>query len=180
MLRRVTTSTCLAALGIALLLSPCAATAWPSSELYAYGSSETLTVSPSYSIDGDYYIYEYVLTNNTAHTDIESFELTLSPTLDMNQITIVSGPDDWWAQVRPLFHQIDWTNDEGDPIAPGGSATFKIRTKYGPSASPVVVAACHDGLGWSGDTYGPIPEPSSVIALASGLVALAGFKRRKR
>jgi len=180
MLRRVTTIACLAALGIAVVMSPGAAMGWPSSELHAYGSSETLTVTPSYSIDGDYYIYEYVLTNNTAHTDIDSFELTLAPTLDMNEITVVSGPDDWWAQVRPLFHQVDWTNDGGDSITPGGSGTFKIRTKYGPSADPVVVAACHDGLGWSGDTYGPVPEPSSVVALMSGLAALAGFRRRRK
>lgn len=179
MLRRVATVACLAALGIVFLLSPGAASVWPSSELYAYGSTETLTVTPSYSIDGDYYIYQYVLTNNTAHTDIESFELTLAPTLDMNEITIVSGPDDWWAQVRPLFHQIDWSNDSGDPIAPGGSATFKIRTKYGPSAGPAVVAACHDGLGWSGDTYGPVPEPSSIIALMCGVMGLAGFRRKR-
>ncbi len=120
------------------------------------------------------------LTNNTTQTYIESFELTFKPAVDLSKVTIVSGPDDWWGQVRTLFNQIDWSNDGGDPIALGGTATFAIKTKYGPSYTPVVVAACHDGLGWSGDTYGPIPEPCSIIALLSGIIGLAGFRRQRR
>jgi len=177
---RVLVAVCLVIAGASLVASPSAAIVWPSSDLTAYNSSEVLTVTPSWTMDGSYYVYQYSLKNKTAHTYIESFELTFAPTLDFSKFFVVSGPTDWFGRVRGQFHQIDWTIDMGDPIGPNQTGVFTIKSTYGPSAAPVVVAACHDGLGWSGDTYGPVPEPSSVAAMVCGLVGLVGLVRKRR
>jgi hypothetical protein len=185
MLTRFITISCLAALATALLLSPGAAVGWPSSEMYSYGppGTPTLTVAPSYSIAGEYYIYYYDLTNNTSNMMVDSFDLTLPAAVPVDSaLSDFGGPDGWISLTRhsESINIIDWLNDTGESVMPGETARFSFKTKSAPSATMVVTADCHDSWGWTGDTYGPIPEPSSIVALMFGIVGLAGFRRTRR
>lgn len=153
---------------------------WPTTDLYAYGSTETVAVTPTFTMDGDYYIYQYVLTNNTVKANIGTFYLTFDPIIDVNKLTVVSSPLGWRSTIRTKFNQIAWVNITGSTIAPTDSAIFSFKTLYSPLMTTSVIAACYGGLGWSGDTYGPVPEPSSIIALMCGVVGLFGYKLKRK
>jgi hypothetical protein len=170
---------CCLGLAVALLSSPGFAFAWGPSDLTAYGSDEKVVVTPSFAPDGDYYIYTYEY-NNTARNEIESIDLTFPDSVDVMAFSELTGPWGWGWTRRAAEHQIDCTVGIGDPLAAGDTASFSFRAKYAPSTTKVVTATARDGVGWNGDTYGPIPEPSSLAALMFGAVSLVGFRLKRR
>lgn len=179
---RYTTAACVLMLAALLFVMPAApvkAFAWSSSDLVGYGTEDFLTVTPSWTVNGDIYTYTYLLNNTTPHRSIETFDLTMPDVVKVGDLDGFSGPAGWVLTVRTDFNQLDWMVDTGVALAPGESTAFQFTTKFGPSYTKDVVAAAHNGLGFSGDTFGPIPEPGSLAALCCGLVSLVGLKLRR-
>lgn len=165
-------------LSAALLVSSGAYATWGPSDLVATQTAQKATVTPSWTQSGSIYTYTYVLANTTL-SDIDSFYLTMPAEVDVAGLWGFSGPSGWRFSVRAVS-LLDWTNNTGDAIAPTETGTFSFSTNYAPSTSMIVVAACEGGRAFSGDTYGPAPEPGSMLALMTGFIGLAGLKLRRR
>lgn len=97
-------------------------------------------------------------------------------------------PASWYVDYSYINHpSVTSTDNYGNPvspIAPGGSKTFTFH--YWGSTAPTLFTALYtqNGLTGTQQTYGNIsgvvPEPSSILALMSGVGALAGIKFRRR
>lgn len=167
-----------AVLSVALLLCSGAYAVWGPSYLEATGTTDKPIVTPSWTLSGGAYTYTYALTNTTL-TGIDSFYLTMPATLDLAELSGFFGPSGWRASIR-AGNLLDWTNDTGASIASTLTGTFSFSSAVSPSSSKVVVAACEGARTFSGDTYGPVPEPGSLVALMTGLIGLVGLKLRRR
>ena len=175
--------TCLAVWIAALLVL--AGGAWaidlPPTQLYSTGTSDYLTVAPSYTVSGGIYAYLYDLTNATASDHIVGFSLIFPSVVPVSTFTDIVKPDGWTAYVRVSGNKVNWQASEGYAIAPAATKTFGFSCKFAPSAAEDAVADSSRGaFGYNGTTYGPIPEPAGLAVLAVGVSGLMSFSLRRR
>lgn len=157
--------------------------AWEPSSMYAVGISETLLITPSWTQVGSDYVYSYALTNQTAVEEIVGFTLAFPAVVPVASLTaIVSPAGDWTAYVRTSTNRINWRLGEvsADALKPGQTFTFGFTSAFAPSDVKNMYASSQDSYGFSGMTYGPVPEPGSLMALAMGLAGLASIKLRRK
>jgi len=171
---------CAVALMLVLVASAGAYADWGMTPLYNADHSQSVELTPSYSLSGSTYTYMYSLKNTTSSKTIQEFILTLPGAVSVSGFANIAGPTGWSALVRPTFNQLDWFKDTGSSLLPGQTFTFSFTSSYGPSSTAVAGAACQDAIGLSGQTFSPIPEPASLIAMMTGLVGLVGLKMRRK
>lgn len=169
-----------------LLLVLCASSAvlaWDSTTLVAYGKTTTCELTPSWAADGSSFVYTYQLTNNTSGseaTGISSFVMSLPSVVEVTGITNITNSMDWQLSVLTSFNQLKWTQRNGQDLLPGATATFSFTSTFAPSDTKIINASCQDASGFGGSTYGPVPEPGCLIALATGMIGLVGLKLRRK
>jgi len=179
---RSTFSVILGVLAVSLLASSsvCALPTWGDCILTVYGSSQFVTLKPSYEASGSGWIYTYVL-DNTSTSDITAFTLTLlPPCAPASSCTPLDKPAGWVWLSFPSFNYLNGWNATGDDIGPGQTGTFKFSSPYGPSSDKPGDASGQNALGFSGKCYAPIPEPTSLVALLAGIGGLVGFVTRRK
>ena len=171
---------CLAVLATMVLASSAVCAAWTPTTLTTFGSSQTLALTPSYAGSGPFH-YEYDLTNPTTGGEpISGFTLTFPTAVPVSSFTNITGPAGWDIVVFPRFNYVDWNQNTGTGLYPGHTMSFSFTSSFEPSSTPVVWAGAFTGMGFSGRTYGPIPEPASVLALVAGLLCFAGLRLRRK
>lgn len=157
------------------------------------GFEATLTVTTAFDAVELNYDYAYLLTNSSetaADGDpflLVDFSVDLPTSASLTDITV---PDGWFFTYEPGDSLVEWTIlDFSKAIPPGRSLNFGFSSVLPPGVATFSVVALNtsDAGFDQGSTQGPlalppssVPEPSSLVMLASGVAALCGFSRRKR
>lgn len=150
--------------------------------MYSTGTSEVLVVTPSYAASGSSYAYSYALNNQTANDVIIGFNLSLPGGVPVGEFSSLVIPTGWECIVRTSTNRLSWqyTGDDSLGLQPGGTMTFGFTSAFAPSATQNALVSSQDSFGFSGTTFGPVPEPGSLLALATGMIGLVGLKLRRK
>ena len=181
---------CLVVCLIAVLVCLCcsAYADWEATKLLPNTGDGWLLVTPTYTINGSDYIYSYNVKNETATDRVMGFTIVIPWAVPVNEFTDIVTPTGWEFNytrynVGSLYtNKVNWdiNGNESIAIQSGESKTFGFTSKYGPSATQDASASSANMLGYTGYTYGPVPEPGSLAALFMGLAGLGMLKLRKK
>lgn len=138
-------------------------------------------------------IYNYRLTNTTTD-NIKEFTVFM-PTGGIDTITSYATSQAEWAVFtrKAHFDMVSWHWDNVSAIDPGNGAEFSFSTSAGVPTTYIYIGGSTvetNWCWWNGQTSGagntilpvpnPVPEPSSILALISGLSAVGGLTLRRR
>lgn len=154
-----------------------------------FGPSVTATVS----VTSESVTYNYRFTNTTLGNIFE-FDVYAPGAAASDLASFTTSQQAWWSGISRAsqsFVCISWSGTSATPLAPGASADFSFTTAGGVPTmysytfrDTGVNWRWSDGFSYWGNTIlpvpAPIPEPSSFVALAGGLVSLLAVRRRGR
>ena len=149
--------------------------------------SSVVSVITSANQTSGIWTWEYLVTPGVGSTNITMFRLNLGQTIassvisvanPINTATLALVPD--WYNFGLSSGYITWSDLNADyPIAPGSTYKFAFDTRLGP-ASEIFGSALGE-KGYTGNVPGPaVPEPGSILALASCVAASLGFLKIKK
>lgn len=165
----------LVALLLMLVVAANAQTLEPTT-MTANGTTSTLLLTPSCVSNGTSYDYTYTLKNMTSDDYIVGFGLLLP----VSGVTNIIKPEGWKVLEFGTYLQWQLMSPPAFNIAPNAEAVFGFTSAYACSTTKNVFATSQDTYGFNGQTYGPaVPEPGSILALATGLVGLVGMLKKK-
>jgi|GEM_PF-1397766 len=168
-----------------LLMGGAAYADWTASYLKA-DSGDQLKLTPACTAVAGGFAYTYDLENLTPKDNIVGFTLVLPWVVNVNDLTNIVVPADWRASVtrdeiggvqENLIHWRALTDQAA--IVPTAMKTFGFTSIFGPSAQEAAEASSLDSQGYSGDTFGPVPEPATVMSLIAGIAGLVSLRRRR-
>ena len=154
------------------------------------------TITASVTILPDSVTYTYAVLNNTGW-DFEDFELYMPASAAGTITSFDWSPDGWWGGITRVDQRMGyatacWQPISGEFVIPsGGSAEFSLTTRAGVPTTYNFTKPGYANTNWAwcslqfGGVYGntilpvPAPEPSSLLALFSGLAGV-GFVRLRR
>ena len=152
--------------------------------------------TPIVDVTGEYfgpvdgvYTYSYTVHNN-ANSQESVWEFWLYPTVPFMNVGKPNPDLVLWDFFTDELSFIQWVSTDPDyDIVPGSDLSGFSFESTGP---PGITTSCDSG-GYdsttgtttgisnyaSGKTIGPIPEPSTILLLATGLMGVAGYCRAK-
>ena len=148
---------------------------------------------------GQSWNYTYAFTNTTSQ-EIDHFEV---PIWSLNQVSAVIAPPNWFCQASGAFSGgwayadpgipakaifgdapdvVDCSASPGDGILPGQTADFAFNADSGPIFGPVGYAYenFNEVSYIDPGVPSPVPEPTTLGLLATGLAAIGVARRRCR
>lgn len=123
------------------------------------------------------YTYNYTLTFVAGASEIHTYKVYNT---NYSGFFNAANGDGFTNPTSGNASQISWINGV---LAPGHSCSFSYQSYYAPMEIDVYTYAVDTGKSATGKTIGMgalIPEPSSIVALFFGGVALVPFARRRK
>lgn len=135
-----------------------------------------MTVNASASKTGTIWTYTYELNTTGATRPVTTFSVGDLLRLPWFNTTNTGG------FVNPVFNPADTTQDSvlwtlGN-VAAGQIVTFTFQSELAPGDTQIAVRG--SGRSSGGPSIGLVPEPASIVALSTGMFALAGALVRRR
>ena len=149
--------------------------------------SSVVSVVTSANQANGIWTWEYLVTPGVGSTDITMFRLNLGQSIANSIISVANPINNATSALVPDWYNfglgsgyLTWSDLNADnPIVAGSTYKFAFDTRFGP-ASEIFGSALGE-KGYTGNVAGPaVPEPGSLLALASCVAASLGFLRIKK
>ena len=139
-------------------------------------------------VDG-MYTYSYIVHNNVSSPE-NVWDFWLYPTVPFTNVSQITDEFDWilWDYFTDWESYIRWfSTDASYDITPGGCLSgFSYDSASGPGITCYDQGGCDPPTGsptgnyTSGNTVGPVPEPTTILLIGAALAGLLGVGRHRR